>query len=158
MHAREEYAAFSGGIDHFSNADSLIDRGRMQPVKWWIVYGAFSPIIQRLALQLLGQPCSSSCCERNWSTYNFVHSFRRNKIAPQRAEDLVFVHNNLRLLSRKMSVYTEGESKMWDVGGDGFDIMNLENAGVLEIANLSLDEPELEGVLFSNNNNEDIDD
>ncbi|XP_021803930.1 uncharacterized protein LOC110748227, partial [Prunus avium] len=30
MHAREEYAAFSGGIDHFSNADSLIDRGRMQ--------------------------------------------------------------------------------------------------------------------------------
>ena len=36
--------------------------------------------------------------------------------------------------------------------------MNLENAGVLEIANLSLDEPELEGVLFSNNNNEDIDD
>ncbi|CAL9026322.1 unnamed protein product [Prunus brigantina] len=38
---------------------------------------------------------------------------------------------------------------MWDVGGDAFDSMDLENAGVLEIANLSLDEPDLEGIIFT---------
>ena len=27
---------------------------------------------------------------------------------------------------------------MWDIGGDGFDSMDIENAGILEIANLSL--------------------
>ncbi|KAH0987438.1 hypothetical protein GBA52_014615 [Prunus armeniaca] len=75
-----------------------------------------------------GQPCLSSCCERNWSTYIFVHSLRRNKITPQRVKDLMFIHNNLRLLSRKMSIYKEGETKMWVVRDDGFDTMNMKNA------------------------------
>ncbi|KAG6483521.1 hypothetical protein ZIOFF_060169 [Zingiber officinale] len=73
----------------------------------------------------------------------------RNKITPQRAEDLVYVHYNLRLLSRRSPHYNEGESKMWDVGVDGFDSMDMEGAAILEIANLSLDEPELESVLFT---------
>ena len=107
------------------------------------------PKLQTIALKLLGHPSSSSCCERNWSTYNFIHSIKRNKITPERAEDLVFVHSNLRLLSRKRPEYKEGETHMWDVGGDPFDSMDLENAGVLEIANLSLDEPDLEGIIFT---------
>ena len=37
---------------------------------------------------------------------------------------------------------------MWDIGGDGFDSIDIENAGILEIVNLSLDEPELEAILF----------
>ena len=37
---------------------------------------------------------------------------------------------------------------MWDVGGDGFDSIDMENARLLEIAYLSLDEPELEAVLL----------
>ena len=37
---------------------------------------------------------------------------------------------------------------MWDVGGDSFDSLN--DLGILEIANLSLDEPELEAIVFSN--------
>ncbi|KAH7575229.1 hypothetical protein JRO89_XS02G0066300 [Xanthoceras sorbifolium] len=32
---------------------------------------------------------------------------------------------------------------------DGFDSMNMENSGILEIADLSIDEPDLEDVLFS---------
>ncbi|KAG5544553.1 hypothetical protein RHGRI_017101 [Rhododendron griersonianum] len=52
-------------------------------------------------------------------------------MTPQRAEDLVYVHNNLRLLSRTTQVYTEGDTKLWDVGEDAFD--SLEGAGILEI-------------------------
>ncbi|KAL8498520.1 hypothetical protein ACS0TY_021739 [Phlomoides rotata] len=40
----------------------------------------------------------------------------------------------------------KGESKMWDVAGDTFDF--IDDVGILGIANLSLDEPELESVLF----------
>ena len=78
---------------------------------------------------------------------------KRNKLTPQRAEDLVYVHNNLRLLSRRSPNYNEGESKMWDIRGDDFDSMDIENAGILEIANLSLDEPELEAMLFDSEGN-----
>ena len=42
---------------------------------------------------------------------------------------------------------------MWDIGGDGFDSMDIENAGFLEIADLSLDELELEAILFDSEEN-----
>ena len=35
---------------------------------------------------------------------------------------------------------------MWDVGGDSFD--SLGGIGILEVANLPLDEPELQAVSF----------
>ena len=125
----------------------------MSPIKWWIVHETSAPMLQFIALKLLGQPCSSSCCKRNWSTYNFIHSMKKNKLTAQRAEDLVYVHNNLRLLSRRFPNYNKGESKMWDIGRDGFDSMDIENGGILEIANISLDEPELEAILFDSEGN-----
>jgi hypothetical protein len=66
---------------------------------------------------------------------------KRNKLTPERAEDLVFVHNNLRVLSRKTGDYERGPSRMWDVGGDG---TNFVGAGLLQLAELTLDEPEFE--------------
>ena len=41
-------------------------------------------------------------------------------MTPQRAKDLVFIHNNLRLLSRNSPQYKQGETKMWDIAGDEF--------------------------------------
>ncbi|XP_020415466.1 uncharacterized protein LOC109947990 [Prunus persica] len=144
-----EYASFSMCLDDFGAIDAINDRFHMEPMVWWIVHGSSTPNLQSIALKLLGQPCSSSCCERNWSTYSFIHSLRRNKLTPQRAEDLVFMHSNLRLLSRKSPSYKEGVTKMWDIGGDGFDNLGEEGVGMLEIANLSLDEPSLEVALFT---------
>ena len=43
-------------------------------------YGSSTPNLQVLTLKRLGQPCSSSCCEKNWSTYSFIHSLKRNKL------------------------------------------------------------------------------
>jgi len=99
-----------------------------------------------LAIKLLSQPASPSCCERNWSTYSFIHSVKRNALTPERAEDLVFVNSNLRHLSRRTDAYKTGETGMWDVGGDSFD--SLSGVGLLEVADLSIDEPELQAVSF----------
>ncbi|KAH1198446.1 hypothetical protein GmHk_18G052024 [Glycine max] len=107
-----EFANFSDGREGFDDLDSLNDRGQMDPKAWWLVHGINAPILQKVALKLLAQPCSSSCCERNWSTYSFIHSLKRNKMAPLRAEDLVFVHSNLRLLSRNTPQYHQEETKM----------------------------------------------
>ncbi|XP_028066679.1 uncharacterized protein LOC114269550 [Camellia sinensis] len=78
-----EYAKFSGCLESFGDFDSICDRGVMELVVWWLAYGSFTPMLQSLAVKLLGQPCSSSCCERNMSTYSFIHSIRRNKMTPQ---------------------------------------------------------------------------
>ncbi|XP_054781897.1 uncharacterized protein LOC129289109 [Prosopis cineraria] len=138
----QEFPKFVGSLDFYSSFDCLQDRWNLEPKGWWLNYGSFTPILQRLALKLLGQPCSSSCCERNWSTYSFIYSLKRNKITPKRAEDLVFMHTNLRLLSRKSEKYRIGQSRMWDIGGDTMEPFDAVNS--LEMASLSLDEPILE--------------
>ncbi|XP_020255885.1 uncharacterized protein LOC109832844 [Asparagus officinalis] len=141
-----EYAKFAGALEAFSDPDSLSDRGHMDLKSWWVLYGPSTPNLQALAVKLLGQPCSSSCCERNWSTYGFIHSLKRNKLTPACAEDLVYVHTNLRLLSRSSKEYMEGESRMWDIGGDAFD--SFKGVGILDVVALSLDESTMEAVVF----------
>jgi len=59
-------------------------------------------------------------------------------MTPKRAEDLVYIHSNLRLLSRKSSKYKEDEIKLWDIAGDDF---SLDNNEIIDITSSSLDEP-----------------
>lgn len=138
---KDEYTMFSTCTGDYNDYDSIFDRWILDPLNWWVTHGQPTPMLQHLAIKLVNQPASSSCCERNWSTYNFIHSVKRNQLTPERAEDLVFVHNNLRLLSRRTQAYKTGATRMWDVGGDGHE--SLTGVGILEIANLSLDEPDL---------------
>lgn len=141
----DEYAMFSMKSGPFEDLSSISHMATMEPKNWWANFGAQTPFLQTLAFRLLGQPSSSSCAERNWSTYAFIHSLRRNKLTTSRAQDLVYIHNNLRLLSRNPN----DDVKMWDVGGDAFD--SMEDVGFLEVADLSLDEPELENDLIIDN-------
>ncbi|KAL0720778.1 hypothetical protein Bca4012_035377 [Brassica carinata] len=52
------------------------------------------------------------------------------------------------LSKTRNSAYKEDLNKMWDVGGDQFDSLDELNMGKFEFENLSLDETELEVVLF----------
>ncbi|CDY62125.1 BnaC08g47340D [Brassica napus] len=47
---------------------------------------------------------------------------------------------------------------MWDVGGDQFDSLDETNLGRLEFEDLSLDEPELEEVMFDGANENEAED
>ncbi|KAL9680292.1 hypothetical protein QQ045_018170 [Rhodiola kirilowii] len=141
-----DYGLFSLGVGSFGDLDAIERRYTMNPRSWWANFGAGALLLQGLAIRLLGQPTSSSCAERNWSTYSFINSVKRNKLHLKRAEDLVFIHNNLRLLSRNNPEYLDERTKMWDIGSDKFG--TLEDTAILELADLSLDEPEMESVLF----------
>ncbi|XP_066342489.1 uncharacterized protein [Miscanthus floridulus] len=55
--------------------------------------------------------------------------------------------------SRKAEDYSTGPTRMWDVGGDGFE--SLSGVGILEVADLSLDEPEMESVSFEGGDDND---
>ena len=133
-------------MNAFENPDSIEDRDDFEPKQWWGTHEGSTKFLKSLALKLLGQPSSSSCCGRNWSTYSFIHSSDRNRLTLVRAEDLVFSHNNLRLLSSQSDAYRAGPSRMWDVGGDGVE--SLTGVGMLEGADLTLDEPEREAEIM----------
>ena len=72
-------------------------------------------------------------------------------MAPAPAEDLVYVHSNLRLLSRHNEEYIHTATKMWDIAGDSWNESDMHRgAGILEA--LTLDEPELEAIVVGNVN------
>ncbi|XP_049391466.1 uncharacterized protein LOC125855822 [Solanum stenotomum] len=134
-----EYGSFCSGSGYFSEPHVIEAMMYEDSLSWWANHGVLAPLLQLLAYKLLTQPTSSSCCERNWSTYSLIHNIKRNKLATSRAEDLVFVHYNLWLLSRK-------KEKIYGmlVCGDRFDIDETTN----DLTELSIDEPQIEGVLF----------
>ena len=67
---------------------------------------------------------SSSAAERNWSTYDFIHNKKRNRLTEDRARDLVYVHSNLRLLENIQAVnyvQTTVEWEQWAVADSDSD-------------------------------------
>ena len=107
-----EFANFSNGREGFDDCDILNDRGVLDAKTCWLVHGVHAQTLQKIVLKLLGQTSSSSCCERNCSTYSFIHSIKRYKMKPERAKNLVFVHTYLHLISRKIPQYRKGETMM----------------------------------------------
>ena len=79
---KKEFADFALFMNAFENPDSIEDRADFEPKQWWGTHGVSTKLLKNLALKVLGQPASSSCCERNWNTYGFIHSAARNKLTP----------------------------------------------------------------------------
>ena len=74
-------------------------------------------------------------------------------MAPARVEDLVYVHSNFRLLSKRNEEYVHTATKMWNIAGDPWNESDIHGgAGILENAALTLDEPELEAMVIENAN------
>ncbi|XP_077249140.1 uncharacterized protein LOC143888581 [Tasmannia lanceolata] len=55
-------------------------------------------------------PASSSGCERNWSTFNLIHSKRRNKLGHENLHNLVYVHYNTQLRLKHREIDSSREA------------------------------------------------
>ncbi|CAG8856514.1 30048_t:CDS:2, partial [Gigaspora margarita] len=80
------------------------------------------------ALKLLSIPATSASSERNWSSFNFVHSKLRNRLHNPRVKKIVYIYWNLRIL----------RSLNWPLS-----VKELRNSGYLiedNIVNLELNE------------------
>lgn len=77
--------------------------------QWWAMFGGDTPTLQKLALRLVSQCCSSSGCERNWSTFALIHTKVRNRMSYQKLHKLVYVNYNLRIRMREAGLYRVAE-------------------------------------------------
>ncbi|XP_004300713.1 PREDICTED: uncharacterized protein LOC101309161 [Fragaria vesca subsp. vesca] len=78
---------------------AIMGRTLNAPGDWWAGYGYEIPTLQRYALRILSQPCSSHWCCWNWSTFESIHAKKHSRTEPENFDDLVFVHCNLWLQS-----------------------------------------------------------
>ena len=135
IEVREEFASFAVGLEVFAEILAFEERKSMNPIKWWTCHGANGVYLQSLVTRTLSQVASPSSAERNLSTYGFIHSVKRNKLGSEKAEDLVYVHSNLCLVSRKGEEYISGPYKDWDVDAENPDLdislaaLDIEDGG-----------------------------
>ena len=61
----EGFAEFSIAIGRFGGYEVLRDKGVKKPYVWWETHGGACPLLQKIALRVISQVTSSSCCERN---------------------------------------------------------------------------------------------
>jgi hypothetical protein len=116
------------------------DRGNLPSLQWWDMHGGNKPQLCSMAMRVLSQVVNTSSAKRCWSTYSFIHNVRRNRLNVQRAETLVYVHYNLRLLSHYCEDPTiDKANKIWDYNPEEG---NLEDGALVleELENALLDE------------------
>ncbi len=80
--------------------DAQAARLEMGSALWWEEFGAGLGGLQDLAIRILSQACTTSCLEQLWSVYAHVASKKRNRLDVKRANDLIYVSANLKMLSK----------------------------------------------------------
>nr|XP_017245443.1 PREDICTED: uncharacterized protein LOC108217105 [Daucus carota subsp. sativus] len=85
-----QLSKFQGKEGMFGTLAARIDAQSMNPISWWSTYGAETPELSNIAL-------------------------KRNMLNLMRADKLVHVHCNIRLLSRFTKSYKDGPYRKWDV-------------------------------------------
>lgn len=71
------------------------------PVSLWDFYVNETLNLKTMAKRILGLTTSLSGCERNWSSFEGIHTKKRNRLNTTRMNNLVYVQFNARLANKK---------------------------------------------------------
>ncbi|KAK9938749.1 hypothetical protein M0R45_015470 [Rubus argutus] len=71
-------------LGKFGSDMALTTRKMRSPVFWWEKYGTHTLELMKFATRILSLTCSASGCERNWSTFEMIHTKRRNRLEHKR--------------------------------------------------------------------------
>ncbi|CAH1446146.1 unnamed protein product [Lactuca virosa] len=74
----------------------MVNNADFDMARWW---GLF-PHLKKIAMMILSLTSSSSGCERNWSTFEAVHTKKRNRLETNRLNNLVYVQFNANLMEK----------------------------------------------------------
>ncbi|GMH08924.1 hypothetical protein Nepgr_010764 [Nepenthes gracilis] len=72
-------------------------RDTVAPGLWWEQFGDSAPVLQRVAIRILSQACSTYTLDKQWSTFQQLHHEKRNKIDKEALSDLIYINYNLKL-------------------------------------------------------------
>ncbi|XP_019437546.1 PREDICTED: uncharacterized protein LOC109343613 isoform X1 [Lupinus angustifolius] len=95
--ASMQISHFNSAQDDFGTELAISTRTGLEPAAWWQQHGISCLELQRIAVRILSQTCSSFVCEHGWSIYDQIYSKRQNRISQKKLDDIIYVHYNLRL-------------------------------------------------------------
>ncbi|KAI8543885.1 hypothetical protein RHMOL_Rhmol08G0253400 [Rhododendron molle] len=86
----------------FGTRVAVDSRMMRSPANWWMRFGGKMPELTKFAIRVLSLTCSASGCERNWSTFESIHTKKRNRLEHKRLNALVYVKYNTKLRERSI--------------------------------------------------------
>ncbi|XP_058756074.1 uncharacterized protein LOC131629298 [Vicia villosa] len=93
---------------------------KMDATQWWEYHGSCTPELQRLAMKVVSQTTSATNCERNWSTFSYIHTKTRNVLKYKKLHKLVVTHYNMKLRMKDKLRKSQEEIEA------NFDLINLD--------------------------------
>ncbi|GBG59431.1 hypothetical protein CBR_g38456 [Chara braunii] len=102
------------------NSEEALTGSHVSMAQWWLTYGKRHPTLMKIVVEVLSMWTTASPCEMNWSTFDLVHSKRRNLLSPENLEMLVFIHWNKKLLrmSKAKMGFVNTEQLEWETPED----------------------------------------
>lgn len=79
--AIEQHSAYRASHGLFGRPMAVAAANTMPGHRWWTAFGSGTPELQLVATRVLAQTTSASACERNWSTFDFIHTKKRNRLS-----------------------------------------------------------------------------
>ncbi|KAL0921903.1 hypothetical protein M5K25_005848 [Dendrobium thyrsiflorum] len=73
-------------------------------------FGDDVPKLKVFAVKVLSLICLASACECNWNTFNQIHTKKKNRLAAERMNKLVYVMFNKKLKDRHLKLQKQENS------------------------------------------------
>ncbi|XP_071741094.1 uncharacterized protein [Rutidosis leptorrhynchoides] len=100
----EEFPIYKGKLGKFDRPLAIkgceVNDDKYDPANWWASFGVSTPYLRTIAIRILSLTTSSSGCERNWSTFEAIHTKKRNRLETEKLNNLVYVQFNANLIEK----------------------------------------------------------
>ncbi|GJT08451.1 pescadillo-like protein [Tanacetum coccineum] len=136
-----EMPKYKNQMDRFGKELAIsaceVNNEKYDPANWWGTFGGATPNLKKIAMRILSLTSSSSGCERNWSTFEGIHTKKRNRLEASKLNNLVYVQFNSNLSekakrrkARDVEVLLSNDSNMaqeWIVECDGDEEVEVQD-------------------------------
>ena len=75
--AIQQHAVYRAGQSLFAREMATASAKVMSAHRWWLAFGAHVLELQKVTVRVLAEVSSSVACEKNWSTFDFIHTKKR---------------------------------------------------------------------------------
>ena len=87
----------NGFLTQFTLMDTKTKKNFFQsaPFHYWPRYGCIDfPMLAEIAIRVRNTPLSSAASKRAWSSFDFIHTKRRNRLLNEKVRKLVFIYTS----------------------------------------------------------------
>ncbi|KAL5710007.1 hypothetical protein ACHQM5_020622 [Ranunculus cassubicifolius] len=96
---------------------------KAHPRTWWEYNGGEVPLLRKIAIRILSQPCSSSMCGRHLSAFEVAHTKEiNNKLCQDTSEDFIYTRMNSKMMASYRDLEMRDKFAIDMMNGGGADM------------------------------------